>query len=82
VQLREMIDWFIDEHLNWTIKRSFFMSVESHIVELNRKHSELEKRIAETKNHPSHDPLELVDLKRRKLLLKDEIERMKDATRH
>ena len=58
------------------------MSVESHIVELNRKHSELEKKITETKNHPSHDPLELATLKRRKLLLKDEIERMRNATRH
>jgi hypothetical protein len=58
------------------------MSVESHIVELSRKHSELEKKITETKNHPSHDPLELASLKRRKLLLKDEIERMKSVTRH
>jgi hypothetical protein len=58
------------------------MSVESHIVELSRKHSELEKKITETKNHLSHDPLELATLKRRKLLLKDEIERMKSATRH
>lgn len=58
------------------------MSVESHIAELNRKHSELEKKIAETAHHPSHDPLELVKLKRRKLMLKDEIERMKSATRH
>jgi hypothetical protein len=58
------------------------MSVESHITELNRKHSELEKKITETKNHPSHDPLELATLKRRKLLLKDEIERMKTVTRH
>ena len=58
------------------------MSVESHIVELSRKHSELEKKITETKNHPSHDPLELATLKRRKLLLKDEIERMRNATRH
>jgi hypothetical protein len=58
------------------------MSVESHIVELSRKHSELEKKIAETKNHPSHDPLELANLKRRKLLLKDEIARIKGATRH
>ena len=58
------------------------MSVESHIAELTRKHGELEKKIAETTHHPSHDPLELAQLKRRKLLLKDEIERMKGATRH
>ena len=58
------------------------MSVESHIIELNRKHSELERKIAETKNHPSHDPLEVATLKRKKLFLKDEIERMKAVTHH
>jgi hypothetical protein len=58
------------------------MSVQSHIAELQRKHSELEKKIAETSHHPSADPLELAQLKRKKLQLKDEIERMKSATRH
>jgi hypothetical protein len=59
-----------------------FMSVQSHINELVRKHGEIEKKIAETTLHPSADPLEIAQLKRKKLLLKDEIERMKTATRH
>jgi hypothetical protein len=58
------------------------MSVESHIAELVRKHGELEKKIADTSLHPSTDPLEVAQLKRRKLQLKDEIERMKVKTRH
>jgi hypothetical protein len=58
------------------------MSVESHIAELVRKHGELEKKIADTSLHPSADPLEVAQLKRRKLQLKDEIERMKVRTRH
>ena len=58
------------------------MSIESHIAQLVRKHGELEKKISETVHHPSADPLELARLKRQKLLLKDEIERMKTATRH
>lgn len=58
------------------------MAIETHIAELVRKHGELEKKIAETAHHPSADPLELASLKRRKLKLKDEIERMKSATRH
>jgi hypothetical protein len=58
------------------------MSVESHIAELVRKHGEIEKKIAETALHPSSDPLEIAQLKRRKLQLKDEIERMKVKTHH
>lgn len=58
------------------------MSIESHIAELVRKHGELEKKLAEAAQHPSTDPAELAQMKRRKLQLKDEIERMKTATRH
>jgi hypothetical protein len=58
------------------------MTIESHIAELQRKHGELEKKIADAEHRPSADPLELRQLKRRKLLLKDEIARMKGATRH
>ncbi|MCU0830962.1 MAG: DUF465 domain-containing protein [Rhizobiaceae bacterium] len=58
------------------------MSIESHIAELKRKHGELEKKIADAEHRPAADPLELRQLKRRKLLLKDEIERMRTATRH
>ncbi len=55
------------------------MSIESHLVELQRRHAVLDKAIKEAMHHPSADPLEIKDLKRRKLLLKDEIARLKDG---
>ena len=53
------------------------MSMESHLAELERRHADLERRIAEELAHPSANPLEVSDLKRRKLHLKDEIVRIK-----
>jgi hypothetical protein len=55
------------------------MSMETHLAELERRHADLERRIAEEMAHPSTDPLELSGLKRRKLHLKDEIVRLKGA---
>jgi len=55
------------------------MSTESHLSELERRHADLERQLAEARNHPSADPLELTDLKRRKLHVKDEIARLKGA---
>lgn len=57
------------------------MSSESHLSQLERRHADLERQINQAMNHPSADPLELSDLKRRKLRLKDEITKMK-ATVH
>ena len=57
------------------------MSTESHLSELERRHADLERQLDEALNHPSADPLELSDLKRRKLRLKDEITKLK-ATVH
>ena len=56
------------------------MSTESHLSELERRHADLERRIDETKARPGADALELSDLKRRKLRLKDEISRLRDVT--
>ena len=53
------------------------MSSESHLSQLELRHADLEQQINEAMNHPSADPLELADLKRRKLRLKDKITRMK-----
>jgi hypothetical protein len=55
------------------------MSTESHLSELERRHADLERQLAEAKSHPSADPLELSELKRRKLHVKDEIARLKSA---
>jgi len=53
------------------------MSIESHLAELEQRHSSLEHQIREALRHPSIDDLELADLKRRKLQIKDEIVRLK-----
>jgi hypothetical protein len=52
------------------------MSLQSHLVELKRRHAALEREIADALAHPSTDDLALRELKRKKLQLKDEIARM------
>jgi hypothetical protein len=58
------------------------MSMESHLAELERRHHALDLEIEEKLNHPSIDTLELSELKRRKLVLKDEIARLKTESVH
>lgn len=59
------------------------MSLASHLQELQRKHGDIERRIDEVMLHPSADPLEIATLKRRKLALKDEMEKLRSyPTRH
>ena len=52
------------------------MSVQSHLAALEQRHQALENQIAEAQAHPSSDDLTIAELKRRKLLLKDEIARL------
>jgi hypothetical protein len=56
------------------------MSMQAHLAELERKHQALEDEIAEAMTHPSIDGLKIAELKRRKLLVKDEIERLRIGT--
>ena len=59
------------------------MSMETHLAELNRRHQALEQQLSEARLHPSVDDLTIVELKRRKLQVKDEIARLKaDASIH
>lgn len=58
------------------------MSLASHLEELQRKHGDIEREINEAMAHPSIDDLEIVNLKRRKLALKDEIEKLRSRTTH
>jgi hypothetical protein len=53
------------------------MSMQSHLAELEKKHRALNEKINDCQAHPAVDDLEVVELKRRKLLLKDEIERLR-----
>ena len=50
------------------------MTIQAHIAELDRRHHELEREIAEALKHNSIDDLKIVELKRQKLQLRDEIE--------
>jgi hypothetical protein len=59
------------------------MSLASHLAELQRKHGEIERELDEAMTHPSVDDLAIVTLKRRKLALKDQMEKLKvEPTRH
>jgi hypothetical protein len=47
------------------------------LADLEQSHQALEDQIAEAMLHKAVDDLEIVDLKRRKLQIKDEIERLR-----
>ncbi len=53
------------------------MAIESHLAELEKRHQALEQEISEALTHPSTDDLQIAELKRRKLQVKDEIARLK-----
>ena len=53
------------------------MAIQAHLVELERKHKLLETDLHEALLHLSTDDLEIVELKRRKLMVKDQIERLR-----
>jgi len=55
------------------------MAVLAHLVELERKHKVLENELHEALLHLSTDDLQIVELKRRKLMVKDQIERLKNS---
>ncbi len=56
------------------------MAMQSHLAELERRHQALEQEISEALTHPSTDGLKIAELKRKKLLVKDEIARLKQET--
>ena len=55
------------------------MSIESHLSELVRRHQAIEQAIAQEAAQPSANDLKVHELKRKKLLLKDEIEKLKQG---
>jgi len=58
------------------------MALDAHLVELSEKHRALDRKIEEEQARPTADDLKIADLKRQKLRLKDEIERLKYETSH
>jgi hypothetical protein len=55
------------------------MAIQAHLVELERKHKTLENELHEALIHVSTDDLQIAELKRRKLMVKDQIERLRHA---
>lgn len=52
------------------------MSIEGHLVELERRHEAIEREIKSYLAKPATSSEEIAELKRRKLQLKDEITRI------
>ena len=53
------------------------MAIQSHLAELEKRHQALEIELNEALTHPSTDDLLIVELKRKKLHVKDEIARLR-----
>lgn len=52
------------------------MSIETHLEKLETKRQALKEKLEKKLAHPSVDDLEIADIKRQKLHLKDEITRL------
>lgn len=53
------------------------MSLDARLSKLQERHATLEQQISAAAQHPSIDSLELSEMKRKKLALKQEIERLR-----
>lgn len=52
------------------------MSLSSHLLELKKKHQHLSHEVEKAQRAPAIDALVVADLKKQKLRLKEEIERL------
>ena len=52
------------------------MTTEGHIQALERRHRELERQIEDEMGHVAHDDLAIAALKRKKLEIKDELQKL------
>ena len=53
------------------------MGLQAHIAELSEKHKKLEEELHDALQHPAVDSCHITELKRQKLKVKDEIERLR-----
>lgn len=58
------------------------MTIEAHIETLEKKHGALEAELHTAMLHPSTGDTTISELKRQKLKIKDEIERLRIQTQH
>jgi hypothetical protein len=52
------------------------MTIASHLVELRKKHEALSEMVEQAQRSPATDALKIADLKKQKMRLKEEIERL------
>lgn len=52
------------------------MSIQSHLQELKRRHAAIEQELSRELSSPASDPLRVAELKRRKLVLKDQMSKL------
>jgi hypothetical protein len=55
------------------------MAIQAHLVELERKHKVLETELHDALTHPSTDDTRIAELKRRKLMVRDQIAKLKQT---
>ncbi|ARN80275.1 YdcH family protein [Methylocystis bryophila] len=55
------------------------MSLQGHVVELQRRHEALEKEIEQERLHPTRDDMKVFELKKKKLQIKDELSKIREA---
>ncbi|MHA7968144.1 YdcH family protein [Rhizobium terricola] len=58
------------------------MTMQAHLESLEKKHGALEEKLHTALTSPSIDDQKIAELKRLKLRLKDEMERLRASTRH
>ncbi|MES2905974.1 MAG: DUF465 domain-containing protein [Pseudomonadota bacterium] len=56
------------------------MALQSHLAELEKRHQAIDNQIQSAEMQPGTDHLEVVELKRRKLRLKEEIVRLQSGS--
>lgn len=52
------------------------MSLQGRISELSEKHRQLDQKIQSAEKRPAKDPLQLTELKRQKLRLKEQLQNL------
>jgi len=58
------------------------MSLQAHLSELAAKHKALESELADALAHPASSDIEIAELKRKKLRIKDEISQLEHQLTH
>ena len=55
------------------------MAIDSHIHQLEQRHRELEAKLEQVLTHPSADDVEIAEIKRQKLQIKDKIQLLRQS---